>query len=78
VVLNIGIYLQNKSNDTPCSFYIDTIGRTKMYLRNKKHREANKSMAILEDIMNKLQIYENISRNYKFVNFTLSNISGIS
>jgi hypothetical protein len=76
--------LQNKSNGTPCNFYVDTIGRAKMHLRNKEHRKADKSMATLEAIMNKLQIHENISssaknrRNYKTINFTLGNISGIS
>jgi hypothetical protein len=77
------VYLQNKLNETFCSFYIDTIGRTKIYLRNKKHRKANKSMATQEAIMNKLQIHENISssvknrKNYKTANSTLGNISGI-
>jgi hypothetical protein len=26
------VYLQNKSNETPYNFYVDTIGRTKMHL----------------------------------------------
>jgi hypothetical protein len=62
--------LQNKSNGTPCSFYVDTIGRTKMHLKNKKHRKVDKSMAILEAIMNKLQIYENISSFAKIEEIT--------
>jgi hypothetical protein len=37
------VCLQNKSNGTPCSFYVDTIGRAKMYLRNKEHRKVDKS-----------------------------------
>jgi hypothetical protein len=75
--------LQNKSNETSCSFYVDIIDRTKMHLRNKKYRKANKSIVTLEAIMNKLQIYENISssaknrRDYKFTNSILNNISGI-
>jgi hypothetical protein len=36
-----------------------------MHLKNKEHREANKSMATLEVIMNKLQIHENISSSAK-------------
>jgi hypothetical protein len=77
------VYLQNKSNETPYSFYIDIIDRAKMHLRNKKHRKVDKSMAILEAIMSKLQIHENISnsaknrRDYKTTNSTLGNISEI-
>jgi hypothetical protein len=57
--------LQNKSNESLYSFDIDIIGRTKMHLRNKEHRKANKSMATLEAIINKLQIHENISSSAK-------------
>jgi hypothetical protein len=78
------VCLQNKSNGTSCSFYVDTIGRVKMHLRNKKHRKADKNMATLEAIMNKLQIHENISssaknrRDCKTISSILGNISGIS
>jgi hypothetical protein len=77
------IYLQNKSNKIPCNFYIDTIGRTKMHLQNKKHSQADKTVATLETIMNKFQIYEYIRklaknrRDFKKSSSILGNIYGV-